>query len=189
MKTPSNEIETIIHFSSMCADVGFEILSCSSSAFPDSVIRKIGRVETIRAEFEYKSSSFVEHGHNPYDCDLIICWINDFPIDTGFPIWELSTGKYPFSFYPTNADCFRVSNYIRSWHTKRELRRNSKPKSTTWHELLPTLSPEDIIWWSQIDSGIVKEMSNKFQLSERTMTNWRTNAQNLIKKAQNEEKV
>lgn len=59
----------------------------------------------------------------------------------------------------------------------------------TWHELLPTLSPDDVIWWSQIDSDIVKEMSRKFQLSERTMTNWRTNAQNLLKKAQNEDKV
>ena len=59
----------------------------------------------------------------------------------------------------------------------------------TWHELLPTLSPEDLVWWSFIDSGIVKEMSKKFQVSERTITNWRSNAQRLVNGDQNEEKI
>lgn len=59
----------------------------------------------------------------------------------------------------------------------------------TWHELLPTLSPDDIIWWSFIDSDIVKEMSKKHKVSERTITNWRTNAQKLSNGVQNEESI
>ena len=59
----------------------------------------------------------------------------------------------------------------------------------TWNELRPTLSQEDLVWWAFIDSGIVKEMSRKFRVSERTITNWRTYAQKELNEAQNEDKV
>ncbi len=33
--------------------------------------------ERVRIEFEYKSSNFREHGHNPTKCDIIVCWEHD----------------------------------------------------------------------------------------------------------------
>jgi hypothetical protein len=32
-----------------------------------------------RIEFEFKASNFVEHGHDPAQCDFIVCWENDWP--------------------------------------------------------------------------------------------------------------
>ena len=28
----------------------------------------------MRIEFEYNSKNFLEHGHNPDECDIIVCW-------------------------------------------------------------------------------------------------------------------
>jgi len=33
----------------------------------------------VRIEFEYRSRNFAEHGHDPDGCDLIVCWMHDWP--------------------------------------------------------------------------------------------------------------
>jgi hypothetical protein len=33
--------------------------------------------ESVLIEFEYRSSNFLQHGHNPDGCDLIVCWVHD----------------------------------------------------------------------------------------------------------------
>lgn len=45
--------------------------------YPDCIAIRAG--ERIRIEFEYRSSNFARHGHNPQDCDWIVCWIHDWP--------------------------------------------------------------------------------------------------------------
>ncbi|NMC60955.1 MAG: hypothetical protein GYA51_16480 [Candidatus Methanofastidiosa archaeon] len=35
--------------------------------------------EEVRIEFEYLSSNFKLHKHNPRYCDMIICWEHDWP--------------------------------------------------------------------------------------------------------------
>jgi len=32
---------------------------------------------SLKIEFEYRSINFREHGHNPSECDLIVCWEHD----------------------------------------------------------------------------------------------------------------
>lgn len=75
---PRNELGVIVEFSRMATEAGFEILEISA-AYPDAIIRKDGR--DYRVEFEYKLSNFYQHGHDPRQCDLVICWEND---DQGF---------------------------------------------------------------------------------------------------------
>jgi hypothetical protein len=33
----------------------------------------------VRIEFEFESKSFVWHGHDAKECDLIVCWENNWP--------------------------------------------------------------------------------------------------------------
>ena len=33
----------------------------------------------VRIEFEYKSSAFRLHWHDPNACDLVVCWLHDWP--------------------------------------------------------------------------------------------------------------
>jgi hypothetical protein len=45
--------------------------------FPDCIAYR-GQAR-IRIEFEYKSRNFKSQGHNPRDCDWIVCWIHNWP--------------------------------------------------------------------------------------------------------------
>ena len=59
----------------------------SSGQFPDCVA--VGAEgKPIRIEFELTASSFLQHGHDPDECDLIVCWLNDWP-ESPVPVLEL----------------------------------------------------------------------------------------------------
>ena len=47
---------------------------------PDCTARRRvagGRWESVRIEFEFRSRSFREHGHDAAGCDVIVCWEHD----------------------------------------------------------------------------------------------------------------
>jgi len=89
--TPRNEMEVVVMFSQQAQAAGFEIVSVQAG-FPDAIVRR-GK-EEYKVEFEYKSSNFWVHRHNPVMCDLIICWINDDEYQI-LPIIELSNPDWP----------------------------------------------------------------------------------------------
>lgn len=35
--------------------------------------------ERVRVEFEFRSRNFQTHGHDPADCDVIVCWEDNWP--------------------------------------------------------------------------------------------------------------
>ena len=76
---PTNEQGVILLFAALCHDLGFMIEGIRS-AFPDALLRRRnakGTWNSCRVEFEFRSSSFKVHKHNPKLCDLIICWEHD----------------------------------------------------------------------------------------------------------------
>lgn len=50
-----------------------------------------------------------------------------------------------------------------------------------WSELRPTLTWEQVVWWSQIDSTQVKEKAKLHQVDERSIVNWRKYALQEVK--------
>jgi len=47
------------------------------TGFPDCIARRKidkNKYEELKIEFEFESSSFVKHKHNPNEIDIIICW-------------------------------------------------------------------------------------------------------------------
>jgi hypothetical protein len=78
---PLNEQGVIYLFGMLSKQLGF-IIEAVRTDFPDcegkrQISGKQGRWEQVSIEFEYKSSNFKEHGHNPDECDVIVCWEND----------------------------------------------------------------------------------------------------------------
>lgn len=76
---PINEQGVILLFAALGHDLGFMIEGIRSS-FPDALLRRRnskGTWNSCMAEFEYKSSSFKAHKHNPSQCDIVICWEHD----------------------------------------------------------------------------------------------------------------
>lgn len=76
---PINEQGVILLFAALAHELDFRIEGIRSR-FPDALLRRKNvkrRWTSCKAEFEYKASDFKIHGHDPGQCDLIICWEND----------------------------------------------------------------------------------------------------------------
>ena len=91
---PINEQGVVFLFGMVSRELGFNI-EAIQQGFPDCEGKylhdaKEKRWVKARIEFEYKASSFQEHGHDPEQCDFIVCWINDWP-DCPIDVIELKS--------------------------------------------------------------------------------------------------
>jgi hypothetical protein len=87
---PTNERGVIYLFGVLGKDLGF-LVEKIGSGYPDCEAKRRvwgdsgeRRWRSVRIEFEYKSSNFLKHEHNPDSCDIIVCWENDWagcPVD------------------------------------------------------------------------------------------------------------
>jgi hypothetical protein len=78
---PTNEAGVAVLFGAVAFDLGFSILHVQQG-FPDcELMREIkpGQCQREIGEFEYESRNFLMHGHPVDGCDLIICWIDNWP--------------------------------------------------------------------------------------------------------------
>lgn len=93
LHAPVNELGVVYLFGILSNDLGFVIESIQSG-FPDCEAKrrlKNNRWQSIRIEFEYKSSNFIEHKHDITKCDLIICWEHDW---NNCPLEVISLKEY-----------------------------------------------------------------------------------------------
>lgn len=78
---PTNELGVIYLFGVLAKVLGFMVLRLQAE-FPDcEVLRRgeDGRWRRLRVEFEFESRNFLLHGHDVNGCDLIVCWVNNWP--------------------------------------------------------------------------------------------------------------
>jgi len=75
---PMNENGVIFLFGKIADDLNMYIEEIKPG-YPDCIGRRfIGKGwERVAIEFEFKSSNFKAHKHDPKDCNIIICWEND----------------------------------------------------------------------------------------------------------------
>ncbi len=197
MNIPKNEIELIILFASLCENLGWEILQATTSSFPDAIIRNKESGELFKTEFEFNSSSFVDHNHNINECDLIICWKNDFPIKTGFPIWELSSSLQHPSLTRSLLDVNKILSFTFEFMKRREIKRmkkleNKLPKVKKdknvshnetlrdWRVIYRTLNNEDLIQLANLNIEQMKELAEKKEVTYKTIWNWSRSAKKMI---------
>ena len=96
---PLNEKGVILLFGYYLQDLGISHVEEIKSGFPDAIAMQSignGRYKRIRIEFEFRSSSFLRHGHPINECDLIVCWIHDWP-ECPLDVIELSTSLFEHS--------------------------------------------------------------------------------------------
>jgi hypothetical protein len=80
---PINEQGVVYLFGMVSHELGFYI-EAIQQGFPDCEgkylhDRKRNLWAKARIEFEFRASSFKEHGHDSSGCDFVVCWINDWP--------------------------------------------------------------------------------------------------------------
>jgi len=75
---PVNEMGVVALFAKVCEELGF-IIEEIRAEFPDCIARRqVDKGwERVAIEFEFVSSNFQRHGHDPEACDLIVCYEHD----------------------------------------------------------------------------------------------------------------
>jgi hypothetical protein len=91
---PINEQGVVYLFGVVSSELGL-IVESIQSAYPDCeakrcVDAKQNRWQRVRIEFEFRSKNFLDHGHDPNECDVIVCWEHDWP-DRPVEVIELRT--------------------------------------------------------------------------------------------------
>lgn len=85
---PENEQGVVFLFADLVRRRWGMRVESIQAGYPDCVACRRGK--RVRIEFEYKSSNFRLHGHDPKKCDLLICWIDDWAgAPPGLEVWEL----------------------------------------------------------------------------------------------------
>ncbi|RPH96007.1 hypothetical protein EHM69_02710 [candidate division KSB1 bacterium] len=90
---PTNEMGVVYLFAMVSRELGF-MINAIGSAFPDCegtylYDAKQNQWAAARIEFEFVASNFKAHGHDPDQCDFIVCWKNDW-LDCPVTVIELS---------------------------------------------------------------------------------------------------
>lgn len=73
---PVNEMGVVFLFGAMAEKLGF-IVTWVGTQYPDvEAFREVapGRWQRVRVEVEFQSRNFLQHYHDPKECDLIVCW-------------------------------------------------------------------------------------------------------------------
>ena len=180
MNEPTNEMETILYCERTLRHV-FEIVSISPS-FPDAIILDKRDSREYRAEFEFRSSSFMEHEHDPFGCDVIICWINDLDDSINFPIWEVSTGFIPNVFDTLNVDRKVFSLMIQNRLLTREnnsLKKQLEVENVSrrdWRKVRPFLDESNLKTLASLPTSSFKEIAVSYGVTEKTISNWKAYA-------------
>ncbi len=81
LHAPVNEQGVVLLFGMVAAELGYAI-DTVQPGFPDATAKRrtgAARWESVRIEFEFRSRSFREHGHDAAGCDVIVCWAHDWP--------------------------------------------------------------------------------------------------------------
>ncbi|MBI1885163.1 MAG: hypothetical protein HYS09_02420 [Chloroflexi bacterium] len=89
---PVNEQGVVFLFGMVARELGF-LVDAVGTGFPDCRAKrrtKGGYYAEVDVEFEFKSSNFREHGHDPAECDLVVCWEHDWP-DCPVEVLELKS--------------------------------------------------------------------------------------------------
>ena len=74
---PTNELGVIYLFSQLARKRYGLHVEAIQAAFPDCIAYRNNK--KVRIEFEYKSRNFLLHGHNPEQCDWLVCWAHNWP--------------------------------------------------------------------------------------------------------------
>ncbi len=89
---PVNEQGVVFLFGMICRELGY-VVEIVKPGFPDCEAKREvrpGMWQRVRIEFEFRSRTFRSHGHDPDQCDVIVCWQDNWP-DCPIEVVELKS--------------------------------------------------------------------------------------------------
>jgi hypothetical protein len=127
--------------------------------FPDCIGRRfVGKGwERVSIEFEYLSQNFVQHKHDPKNCDIIICWEHNWK-DCPIEVIELKSEIQGLENYPTLKPKTQKANTNENAENLRILIEAIKPskKIVDWYETIYSQLLSDIdSFWAKISTKYI----------------------------------
>jgi len=116
---PLNENGVVFLFGKVAEDLNMYVEEIKPG-FPDCIARRFtGKGwERLRVEFEFQSSNFKQHNHDPKDCDMIICWEHNWK-DCPLEVIELKDRIKEMENWPIDRpDAIVGDNDIDVWFDK-----------------------------------------------------------------------
>ena len=100
---PLNEQGVVFLFGMICRELGY-VVEIVKPGFPDCEAKREvrpGMWQRVRIEFESRSRTFYSHGHDPDQCDVIVCWEDNWP-NCPIEVVELKSalGRLPSTVRP-----------------------------------------------------------------------------------------
>jgi len=89
---PTNEQEVVYLFAFVCEKLNFTVDRVQTD-FPDCILIDENK-NTIKAEFEFRTTNFIIHKHPIDECDLVIAWQDDCNLKEKIKVIEL------YKFFP-----------------------------------------------------------------------------------------
>lgn len=81
-KTPTDEQEVVFLFAKLYDKLGISTITKIQTKYPDvNAIDTKGN--TLKIELELLASNFLDHDHNPRECDWVVCWEDN--LGSGWP--------------------------------------------------------------------------------------------------------
>lgn len=150
---PVNENGVIFLFGRVADDLNMYIEEIKPG-FPDCIARRfVGKGwEKVAIEFEFKSSNFRDHKHDPKYCDLIVCWEHDWK-DCPLEVIELKTEILECENYPITRPGMTEENEKEINEQIDAIIRavSSIPKVRTWYDnIFDGLSKENDQIWAKV---------------------------------------
>ena len=84
---PTNEQEIVYLFGFICEELNFTVNRVQTD-FPDCILIDKDK-NTVKAEFEFRTSNFIIHKHPIEECDLVIAWQDDCNLKEKIKVIEL----------------------------------------------------------------------------------------------------
>lgn len=120
-----NELGVIVIFAQACEAEGWKINHIQAE-FPDALIQDENG-DTYRAEFEFCASNFKIHRHDLCQCDVIICWENDWD-DCPLTVWSMQSWDDTTITIQDEKDLLIASLTLENKYLKRKVSRMMKDK-------------------------------------------------------------
>lgn len=145
---PTMEQGVVGLFMTILPDLNMRI-ELMRTRFPDCLAHRYNGHEWVRInlEFELKSKTFLRHGHNVEECDLIVCWEHDW-LDCPIEVIELKEKIKEFENYTIDKPEIKKNGKIEYKHN---LSPNQKEILEVLFEYVKTFS--DDVWVKIISRG------------------------------------
>lgn len=162
---PKNEQGAIVIFAQQCIGTEWSIVEIRTQ-YPDAILEYKG--ELWNAEFEFRSSHFKHHRHDPRKCDIIVCWEHDYE-DCILPVICLSNEEWKTTTFHRHDPKDLEIEHWKSKFLKIQRKLMIIESGMTEDDFPEVVKPSTLVYQPEVVEVEPEPISTNFRLPSNTM--------------------